>query len=77
MPLLTHSQRLSAPEHRGEHLPRSYLLFTPGGDFEPMVRESGATQWDFHAVDAGHDGIITHPDEVVAVLGRCGEHRTD
>jgi pimeloyl-ACP methyl ester carboxylesterase len=77
MPLLTHSQPLSAPEHRAQHLPRSYLLFTPGGDFEAMARETGATHWDFHTVDAGHDGIITHPDAVVAVLRRCAESDTD
>jgi pimeloyl-ACP methyl ester carboxylesterase len=73
MPVETHSQPLRTPEALAERLPRSYLYFEPGGGFGDMARQARSEGWDYHEVVTGHDGIITAPVEVAAILAACAD----
>jgi hypothetical protein len=77
-PLATYTQ--SAPPGRPESaaIPRAYISCTAGPTTSligPFAAKARALGWDVREVAAGHDAMLTGPDEVAESLRQVAESR--
>jgi pimeloyl-ACP methyl ester carboxylesterase len=67
MPLLTHAEKLHAPDMKAKTLPRSFIHCTQFGlgGFGEKIRREGGTVF---ALNTGHDAMITQPQALAEIL---------
>ena len=70
MPLLTHQQRVRLTSSQARQLPRTYILCTQFG-FQATAREAQSLGWDYFQLEAGHDAMITMPNELAQTLNKA------
>jgi pimeloyl-ACP methyl ester carboxylesterase len=68
MPILTHREKVEAPQRKAFKIPSTYiycLQFGLGASFATKARRDG---WQVFEVDAGHDVMVTHPQLLADLL---------
>ena len=68
MPILTHREKVDAPQRKAFKIPSAYihcLQFGLGAGFAPQARRNG---WQVIEVDAGHDIMLTSPKFLADLL---------
>ena len=64
----THREPLDLPEERANDLPQSYIACTRYDPFKPMAEEAKARGLDYHELDTSHEPMVTHPEELAAIV---------
>lgn len=67
-PLLTHEQPVRAPDARATDVPQTYVACSQYEGFESEARRARNEEIEYHELDAGHDAMVTAPEEVTAIL---------
>ncbi|MFQ6029277.1 MAG: alpha/beta fold hydrolase [Dehalococcoidia bacterium] len=68
MPILTHREKVEAPQRRAFQIPATYiycLQFELGAGFAAQARRHG---WQVLEADTRHDVMVTHPDLLADLL---------
>jgi pimeloyl-ACP methyl ester carboxylesterase len=70
MPILTHREKVVAPQRKAAQIPSTYircLRFGLGASFANLARRAG---WQVLEIDAGHDVMVINPKELAKLLER-------
>jgi hypothetical protein len=73
MPILTHRERVEAPERKAFKIPSTYihcLQFGLGSRFAARARRD---DWQVFEMDAGHDVMVTHPQLLADLLEQTAQ----
>jgi pimeloyl-ACP methyl ester carboxylesterase len=73
MPILTHREKVNAPQRNAFKIPSTYihcLQFGLGAGFARQARRSG---WQVLDVDDGHDVMITNPELLADLLEQAAQ----
>lgn len=68
MPILTHREKVYAPQQKAFQIPSTLIncrQFGLGANFIPKARSKG---WRIHEIDSGHDVMITNPNGLLELL---------
>lgn len=68
-PLRTFAQPVPLGDPHAASLPRTFIRCTRWPGFARYEEHARGNGWRMHALDAGHDAMITHPREVAGHLG--------
>jgi pimeloyl-ACP methyl ester carboxylesterase len=71
MPILTHREKVDAPQRKAAKIPSTYiecLQFGLGAGFAAQARRDG---WRVLESDSGHDVMVTNPRGLVALLEKA------
>ena len=68
MPILTHREKVDAPQRKASNIPSTYIHCLQFGLGASFAAQAGRDGWQVLEVDAGHDVMVSHPRVLADLL---------